>query len=215
MRISRVFEAMRISILLLLSTVLAAQPVTIGVKGGVALTDDRTGDSVSESKPYLVGPTASFALPRKFRLEFDACYRRVGYRTHEIDIVGDLINTRAHGNSWEFPILLRRSLYGGWYAGAGYAPRVINGSVHQEGSFVTSLFPFERTFRQFDGPGQWETTHGFVLTGGIEKRLGRIRFSPEIRYTRWNRPSINLGGSHLQLVLGSQNQFDAMVGVSF
>jgi hypothetical protein len=206
---------MRITILFLFSAVMAAQPFTIGVKGGVPLTNDRSGDSESESKPYTIGPTASVGLTRGFRLEFDALYRRVGYRTHELDIVGDLINTRAHGNSWEFPIILRRALYHGIFAGAGYAPRVISGSVHEEGSFVTSLLPFERTFRQSDGAGQWETTHGFVLTGGIEKRFGRIRVSAEIRYTRWNQPSINLGGSHLQLVLGSQNQADALLGVSF
>jgi hypothetical protein len=207
---------MRITILVLLSAgVLPAQLFTIGVKAGVPLSDDRSGDSVSESKPYTVGPAASFGLPRGFRLEFDALYRRVGYRTHQIDIVDDLINSRAHGNSWEFPIILRRALYHGIYAGAGYAPRVINGRVHEEGSFVTSLVPFQRTFRQSDGPGQWETTHGLVVTGGIEKRLGKIRVSPEIRYTRWNQPSVNVGGSHLQLVLGSQNQVDAMLGVSF
>src|SRR5215467_10830150 len=110
---------MRITILVFLSAaVLAAQPFTIGVKGGVPLTDDRSGASASESKLYTVGPAVSVGLPRGFRLEFDALYRRVGYRTHELDIVGDLINTRAHGNSWEFPLILRRTLYHGIFAGA-------------------------------------------------------------------------------------------------
>jgi hypothetical protein len=197
-----------------LAGVAPGQPFSFGVRGGVRLNDDRTGFSSSESKPYVIGAAVAVKLPRGLGLEFDALYRRVGYRTSEQDIVGDLINTRAPGNSWEFPILVRHSVWRRLYAAAGYAPRIINGTVHSEGSYVTSLFPFTREFRQSNYPGSWETTHGLVLAGGMEKPLGLLHLSPEIRYTRWNQPSVEVGGYHLLLVEGALNQLDLMVGIT-
>src|SRR3989442_728261 len=84
-------------------------------------------------------------------------------------------------SSWEFPILVRRTLWHGVYAGAGYAPRVINGSGHTAGIFVTSLSPPTRTFRESDIPGTWDTTHGVVGAAGIEKRIGPLHIAPEVR----------------------------------
>jgi hypothetical protein len=88
-----------------------AQSVHFGVKGGIALRDDLSRSSAtSESKRYVVGPMVVLGLPHGFSLEFDALYRRVGYRTS--DSFAGLVssNERFRGNSWEFPILLRKSL---------------------------------------------------------------------------------------------------------
>src|SRR5581483_5340024 len=102
---------------------LQAQLVTVGVKGGVPLTGDL--DSVaatSESKPYVVGPMITVGLPAGFRIEVDALYRRVAYRTSGADILGGSFTERDTGNSWEFPILARKSLFKLLYVGAGIAP---------------------------------------------------------------------------------------------
>jgi hypothetical protein len=199
----------------LLAGILAAQPITFGVKGGLRLTGDQASDSPSESKPYVVGPMVTAKLPLGFRLEFDALYRRVGYRSTEIDLVGDLVNSRARGNSWEFPILVRRTFWHGVYAGIGYAPRVINGGGHSAGLYVTSLSPLQKVFRENDFSGEWDTTHGLVTAAGIERRVGPLLIAPEFRYTYWNQPSITAGGYHTVLVLGAQHQADAMIGIHF
>src|SRR5436190_20290412 len=122
---------MRITLLLcLFAGNLPAQLFTFGVKGGVRLNSDLNNfDATSESKRYVVGPMVTTRLPLGFRLEIDALYRHVASRTSFGTFFG-YFTQRDRGNSWEFPILVRHTLGHGFYAGAGYAPRTINGSGH-------------------------------------------------------------------------------------
>jgi hypothetical protein len=96
---------MRLLLFLGSAGMLAAQAVSIGVKGGVRLTDDfgRTFGT-AESKRYVVGPMLTARLPLGFRLEFDALYRRVGFRSFLTTDIGGSFAERDTGNSWEFPI---------------------------------------------------------------------------------------------------------------
>jgi len=155
------------------------------------------------------------ALPFGFRLEFDALYRRVGFRTGNSDILGGSYTERDRGNSWEFPILARRALWRGFYAGIGYAPRVINGSRHVDGVSVTSLSPLIETHYEFTIPGAWDVTHGVVGAAGIEKRAGPLHIAPEIRYVHWNAPAANVQGSHGFSIQSTEDQVDALIGISF
>jgi hypothetical protein len=202
---------MRTTLLLfLLAGILPAQPFTFGVKGGVRLTTDLDNyDATSESKRYVVGPMATFGLPLGFRIEVDALYRRVGYRTAFGNIFGSFTE-RDRGNSWEFPIVLRHGLTHGLYAGAGYAPRMINGSGHVN---AVETLPFG--FQSENVPGSWDVTHGVVGTAGIEKRMGPLRIAPEVRYTFWTRPSITVYGPQGYLLQTSQHQVDLLVGIAF
>ena len=194
----------------LLAGVLPAQPFTFGVKGGVRLTTDLDNyDATSESKRYVAGPMITAALPAGFRLEIDALYRRVGYRTSFGSVFG-YFTERDRGNSWEFPIILRHSLIRGLYVGAGYAPLTINGTAHIN---QVDLFPV--SFQVFDRPGSWDVTHGVVGTAGIEKRVGPMRIAPEVRYTFWTAPALNIYGSHGYFVQSSQHQVDLMLGIHF
>jgi hypothetical protein len=192
---------------------LAAQPFSLGVKGGVPVNGDIGTDyATSESKRYTVGPMATVALPAGLRLEADALYRRVGYLFTSIDVIGDQYFARYVGNSWEFPILLRRTLWRGVYAGAGYAPRAIHGSGHANGIYYE---PLGRVYSETDLPGNWDTTHGVVGCAGVEKRAGPLRIAPEVRYTYWNKPSVDISGSRGSFVQTSQHQVEMLVGLSF
>src|SRR5215468_3274811 len=116
--------------LCLFASIFSAQPFTVGVKGGVQLTEDIDSPYAnSETKRYVVGPFATIGLPAGFRFEFEALYRRVAFRSSSGNVFG-YSTERDSGNSWEFPIILRHSIGFGLYAGVGYAPRVINGSSH-------------------------------------------------------------------------------------
>ena len=194
---------MRLFSLFLVAGVLSAQSFTFGVKGGVRLTDDlEPGAAVSESKRYVVGPMATAKLPLGFRLEFDALYRHVGDRT-AFGTIHFFVSERERGNSWEFPMVVRRMLWHGVYAGGGYAPRVINGGGH---AISSSVFPV--SYSESDVTASWQTTHGVIAEAGVERRAGPLRIAPEVRYTYWNQPASPTFGS-------TQHQVDLLVGITF
>jgi hypothetical protein len=207
---------MKISLLFLSAGILSAQPFSVGVKGGVPLTGD-FGEHypTSESLRYTVGPMVTAGLPFGFRVEFAALFRRVGFRADFSDIIGDSFNERDRGNSWEFPIVVRKALWRGVYAGIGFVPRAINGSGHVDSITLTSINPFTKTYSERTLPGSWLTTHGVVAALGIEKRWGPLHIAPEVRYTRWNRPAVDVNGSHGFTFQSTQNQVDLLVGIRF
>ena len=60
-----------LAFLLLADTaLLPGQSLSIGVKGGVRASDDFQDAATSESRRYVVGPTATLALPLGFAIEF-------------------------------------------------------------------------------------------------------------------------------------------------
>ena len=206
----------RLILLFGLAGIIAGQPIGLGAKGGLRLTDDLGGTfGTSESKRYIVGPMVSAKLPLAFRLEFDALYRRVGFRSFLYDDAGGSFAERDRGNSWEFPMIVRRTLWHGIYAGIGYAPRIIHGSTHVDRLAVTSLNPPVFSYSEYIMPRPWGTTHGIVAEGGIEKRAGWLRIAPEIRCIRWNQPALNVQQPHGLFMVSTQNQVDLLLGISF
>jgi len=87
---------------------MAAQPISIGVKAGVPITDafeTLRGNQAAYSTNthrYLVGPTIQLNLPAHFSIEVDGLYKRLGY---QYDQSGPVVATRTVANSWEFPVL--------------------------------------------------------------------------------------------------------------
>ncbi len=202
-------------IFLVFPSLLAPQTVSVGVKVGAHLTGDLDeGWAQSESKRYTAGPMASMQLPAGFRVEAAALYRRAGYRTSSGDILGGTYAERDWGNSWEFPLVLRHGLWRALYAGAGYAPRWISGKAHQNAVTVIDSLGTRR-YSESAIPASWDTTHGVIAAAGVEKRWGRARIAPEIRYVRWNRPAVDRSGSHGFSIVSAQNQVDLLVGITF
>jgi hypothetical protein len=125
--------------LLLFGSCCIAQSLSIGVKGGLRTTDDVSGPGILsiESRPYVVGPALELGLPLGFGVEFDALYRREGYRTGNLGICPLACEVdRERSNSWEFPLLLkyqRRVRAIEPYLEVGYAHRVMSGFIDANG----------------------------------------------------------------------------------
>lgn len=195
-----------------------AQSVSIGALGGIRLTDDirsgqinesftdrfsAAGGTTSESKRYVVGPTVELELPFSLALEFDALYRREGYRTRFDISISPLVNSigpfggiqfdRERANSWEFPLLLKYKIRLPVikpYVEAGYAHRIIEGSI--DNILLIAPPPGFSGGRGFNGSSNtnWLGSHGAVAGLGVQLAFGRLIVSPEARYTRWNNAAI-------------------------
>lgn len=206
------------AILLLAVSPARGEIFSIGVRGGVPLTDFFDTASrgslafFSDTKPYVVGPAVELHLPFRLGIGFDALYRRVNYESTEI-VGGAVTATRTTGNSWEFPLLLRWRFSGAPitpFVNSGVAFRHLSG-LRQVRSFFTDGTP---SAVETDRPPELEnrTSPGFVAGGGLELRAGPVRISPEIRYTRWGWTSFR----DVDGLLRSKNgQADFLVGFTF
>jgi hypothetical protein len=110
-------------------------------------------------------------------------------------------------------MLVRRTLWHGLYTGVGYAPRVISGRAHfiSAQSFVPPAVVYQEYFLR----GSWDTTHGVVAEGGIERRAGPLRIVPEIRYILWNQPALNIQQPHGQFAVSPEDPVDVLAGITF
>jgi hypothetical protein len=162
---------------LLLPASIWAQHLSIGVTGGVGLTDafidqttPDTGHTYSAAKDYLVGPAIELRLPFSLALEFDALYRPLHLTESFFNFFNNSSQTsQGRINTWQFPLLVKYHLPG----------RRIRAFVE-----VGPSFRHTATNALFLGnPPQ--LNHGFTAGGGGEIRIWKVRIAPEIRYTRW------------------------------
>src|SRR5260370_40605710 len=106
--------------LLLLSALLTAgaafaQPFSLGLKGGLPMTDfldvvrAQNINASTTTNRYIVGPTAELRLPFGLGVEVDALYRHFSYNSSGVigTIAGNLTNIDTTSGSWEFPILVK------------------------------------------------------------------------------------------------------------
>ena len=206
----------KISVFLMMAanSVLFGQSLSIGVKGGVRATDDFQYAATSESRPYVVGPSASIGLPLGFAIEFEALYRRQGYSTGNGT---PLYNTsiREADNVWEFPVLVRYRIPFGRvrpFVEAGWAPRIAHGSEDVNGAYLNGQLTY--TYYTFRSRTSWPITSGEVVGGGVRFSAGRLQFAPEIRYTRWNQQAISGYFGDGPSYGSTQNQIDILLGIS-
>ena len=173
---------------LLAAPVAFAQNFSFGVKGGVPLTNslkvlDRATYASGKS-PFVAGPAVELRSAAGLGVEADLLYRRLQYTS------GTSGNTT--GQAWEVPLLAKYRTPGALlrpYLAAGYSIRRLVG---------------------MDLSGRFKT--GPTLGGGLELGVPLVRFSAEIRYTRWGSSSFKaaLGGLATQL-----NQADLLLGIMF
>jgi opacity protein-like surface antigen len=193
-----------------------AQPVSVGLKGGVPITDAletfRGNQSAyfTSTHRYLVGPTVQLNFPFRFSVEVDALYRRLGYEYNQFAGPGSPTSTRTVANSWEFPVLGKYAIWGGPlrpFVDAGANFRHISG-VDQIRSTLTAV-NVNVTAPEFND----SSDIGFVFGGGVEIKLGFIRITPELRYTRWG--SENFRDPVASLLRTNKNQGDFILGLTF
>jgi len=208
---------MKLALLVCVLTVGAvAQPVSVGVKFGVPVTDaletfrGNQAAYVSKTHRYLVGPTVQLNLPFRFSIEVDALYRRLGYEYNQFAGPGSPTATRTVANSWEFPVLGKYAIWGGParpFIDAGANFRHIAG-VNQIRSTLAAV-NVNVTAPEFNE----DNDIGFVFGGGVEFKLGHVRITPEFRYTRWG--SENFRDPVASLLRTNKNQGDFILGLTF
>jgi hypothetical protein len=197
------------------TNVFAELPISVGVKGGVALTDAFQstaflyGDFFPEgevyihyyspSKDYLVGPFVELRLPFGLGVEADALYRPLhlssgaesrpqsGNNLTRSDFRPANENTHA----WEFPILTKYR----------FKLPIARPYLDAGPSFRTS------------GAFSYLSNHGVSAGAGVDIKAFVLHISPEVRYTRW---AANATGTRIGFLPSSNlNQVELLVGISF
>lgn len=193
-----------------------AQPVSVGVKFGVPVTDaletfkGNQAAYVTNTHRYVAGGTVQFNLPFRFSVEIDALYRRLGYEYNQFAGPGSPTSTRTVANSWEFPVLGKYAIWSGPvrpFVEAGANFRHITG-VKQLRSTLSAI-NVSVPAAEFDKGSDI----GFVFGGGVELKLGVMRITPEFRYTRWG--SENFRDPVASLLRTNKDQGDFILGLTF
>ena len=180
---------------------------------------------VSATRRYTGGVGAVLRLPRGFAAEADVLYKRLGFdinSTSDPAVPFVLDHTWNTGNSLEFPMLgeyrLERSRLLMPHIGAGVSVRTVAGASTTGQCYSPSQYyqwcPSAVPYSQPVDPHFNARSHfGGVVAGGIERRAGFLRLSPEIRYSRWRADSpVTAGGYTLR---SNPNQVDFLLGLNF
>ncbi len=187
----------------LLTSIVCAQPISFGVRGGVpfagAFSDVTTtsGSSFvrtfSDSNEFVIGPMVELHLPLGLSVEGDALYHPLNL-TQEINNGTALFHNATNVNSWEFPVLGKyRFLHLPLikpYVEAGP-------SFRATGSAVSGYF----------------SKAGFTFGVGVELKAARIRIEPELRYTRWGSDASIAAAQGF--APSNLNQAQFLIGITF
>ena len=147
----------RFALVFLFALSAVAQPVSVGVLGGVPLVDQTQTYSNpldhDESRPYIIGPSVEVRLPAGFAIEADGLYQRVGSTfgfqlqnsatfistgsgITPVNLLTTASTNRARANLWEFPLLgkyyFRRDSTWQPFVGTGFAFRTAG--FHEAGT---------------------------------------------------------------------------------
>jgi len=217
---------MRPLLLLLLGAVpVFSQPFSFGVKLGVPLTDfiNAAGNSQNASgfldysthtNRYIVGVGAEVRLPFHLGIEVDALYRHYDFQSSPQNNLLPVVTTTSSttSNAFEFPIL-GKFRFGSKlihpFVDAGVAFDTLQG-VKQA---VTTTVGTVTSSTSTSSPSEVlnNTTHGFVVGGGLDIKILVIHIQPEIRYTRWGEEHFDLSS----LLHSNQNQGEFLLGIEF
>jgi len=206
-----------------LTTAASGQHLAVGVKGGVPLLDAFEGPSfVSDlfnqehytfnTKRYTVGPAVDVSLPLKLRFEADALYTRLDYDSTVMG-VDSFTRSATRANSWQFPMLLKKEIPVERvqpFGDIGYALRHVSGTSHIVDRFLPPPFIIDQTVDPAELAHTW--VNGFVVGGGLAFQAGPLKFSPEVRYTRWADPNFRSSNGAFQSNL---NQADFLLGIAW
>jgi hypothetical protein len=195
--------------LLLAAPAASAQRISLGVVGGVPLTDgisDSTMSvttasfhSFSPSKLYIVGAMAEVRLPLGLAIEVDGLYRPISLESDE-QLGSTTYKTLSENYSnWEFPVLVK------------YRFRVPIAKP-----FVEAGPSFRKT-----GGLSYLSNYGATFGGGVELKFWKLRVAPAVRYTRWGSDAPSCPNSNgivscsPSFPPSNRNQVELLVGFSF
>jgi hypothetical protein len=201
--------AVILPLLCLTSESWALGPFSIGVRGGLPLTDmfEASGGRYdANTLDFVFGPTVGLNFPHRVSVEADALYKRF----YTGIPVSGTTTVNEHGYAWEIPIMLRYRLTGGFISpvlGVGPSFRRTGGygdlaSTVTGGTSSTSAVIDE------------DNNHGIVAGAGVRFNFYVVKITPEFRYTRWFEQNINsaaVGGG----LYTKKDQMDIIVGLTF
>jgi hypothetical protein len=193
----------RVCIVLLFCLPLFAQRFTVGVIGGVPVTNTfdtgglHAGGVTAKTIRYTVGPTVDFRLIGPLRFQIDALYQPFSFRTY--NAIGIPSFSHTYGDLWQFSELLKFRLFV-----PVLKPFVEVGPSVQLASNVTNSSNFvQATPMILHADAQ--AVAGFSAGAPFEFALHPLIIAPEVRYTRWFDENFNPfntpeRGSHLNQV---------------
>jgi opacity protein-like surface antigen len=185
-----------ISLFFVVTVSLLAQPVSVGIKAGVPLTDALSVQSsgpvqyIENTHRYTVGPYVELHLPARLVIEVDALYRSYDYR----QILPT--STSQPVSSWEFPVLGKYKLLGG-----PIRPYIEGGVAFSRLTNIPEVIELNH-----------RNNYGIVFGGGVEFHLGIVRITPEVRYNGWTLQNFS---SPLGALTSNRNQATVLVGIGF
>ena len=204
----------KVLLLSLAALPLVAQNISVGVRGGLPLTDAissvRTANFsfTSERPRYAVGPTFEVRLPLGLGFHVDALYRRITVSgTNSSAGAAPGTNSFAF---WQFPVMLKLRLGAGPYrpfVSAGPSFSKLTG-VGNAASCVVSLGGSGCAGRVLKQSGT-----GVAFGTGLDLALPVVRIAPEIRYTRLGANLFE--GAGAATLASQRNQLEILIGVTF
>ena len=218
MRLRRVIRSVFVGCVCALS-VAAQNWISVGVKGGVPLTDpiaSRTYNLViasipnpfgppnilsqqtaisSGSRRLVLGPTLEVQLPFGLAVEADALYRPMSVKVQSTNYVANLVLNApvftGRIDAWEFPFLAKYRL-----------PLPVMKPYIEAGP----------NFRAISASlAQHMAARGFSAGIGVESRIGFLRIAPEVRYTHWGGDG---NGTTLYHASSYPNQVEFLAGLA-
>src|SRR5450759_1999301 len=205
-------------LLILAAAAASAQPFSIGVKGGMPMTDfvdvvrAQNITASTTTNRYIVGLTGEARLPFGLGVEVDVLYRHFRYSSSSGigNLTSNLTNIDNTSGAWEFPILAKYRFNGKIvhpFVDAGVAWDKLSGLTQTVTSVVASVTKSTTT----SSPAELSngTTRGYVVGAGVDVKALVIHITPEVRFTRW-------GAKHFLdptgLINSKQNQAEFLVG---
>ena len=181
---------------------LAGDWFAIGLRAGAPLSD--AFESVKRESfrfdpstaRFTIGPSAELFLPFGFGVEADLLYRRTEMKVTRPGAGGEPSVSKETVGNWDIPLLAKFR-----FPGAGLRLFVTAGGAYRSFGSLPSL-----------ATNLKESGWGFVMGGGLQIKIGRLRLSPELRFTRWGSGESAKGPA---LIEYNRNQADFLFGITF
>jgi hypothetical protein len=142
---------------------IAGHRMDLGLLGGLGLTPEFQSpwEPIHEKTRYVAGVSVELDLGHRLSLEIDGMYKPLRAGTNSTDRFSVL--------TWQFPVLAKRR-----WTRQRYTPFVEAGPSFRISGNLNGYNP---------------SHYGATAGAGIEVRVGAVRMSPALRYTRWARDS--------------------------